>query len=326
MSTKKTKPHEPAYAQEPWCAEPRKNDDHQSVVSWRVGRRNDLPQTSYEAAVEHTRALRDLSTVASTRVEYAQAASRLARKLARCSANRHCGSLACPLCRRAQQRWFVAAMWEHVIVATSPYCIVTIVPGIRLNIGDIDIRPKLSRLWRRLGRTFDEAGIRDVVAVLDISANEHHDDAFRPHYCLHVWCLIPRQQAVAARTFLGRAFPPTPTISRPVLAQSFNGDPRAFAYAMKPTFYRRVTYPRVLDADGSTRHRQFCKPRRLRVAQHGELMLMLDQLQLSDRFLLRGARFEGDGIVSTSACARGRPSHQGEFKTSNAQPGTCVLC
>lgn len=271
-------------------------------ISWGVGRANKLPQTKLEAVVASGKAVKRLR-------KYGKGDPvliALADRLKACKPKRRCNSGACPKCARARQKSFVVRMKCFMETAREPWCVVTIVPAIRMAMGDTDVMPKLRKFRHKLDKAFKSAGIRNVIGVFDFAANEHHDGHFAAHYRIHLWCMIPASQIVSGKAALKRWFRSNATIKRPVKVQAFDGDIRAFAYGFKPEFQRRVTLAPVLVLDGSTSKGQFTRPRALRATQAVELCFMSDQMGSQGRLCLWGvplSQFTGQSE------ALARPSH-----------------
>ena len=77
-------------------------------------------------------------------------------------------------------------------------------------------------------------------------------------------------------------------IPKPVMIKRFDRNLAAIAYAVKGDFQRRVTLPKDIDRDGSTKKRRNVRYRPLRAKQNLELLMMLDRIGLESRVFLYG--------------------------------------
>ena len=130
---------------------------------------------------------------------------------------------------------------------------------------------------------------------MDFSFNEVRleDGSFSAKLAAHVYCFAPYDEVgtgTPGRESLRQSFPAMPLATRPVQVKWFDGNPRALAYAFKGSFTRRQSLPKVLGPDGVARKRRNTRARPLRAMQKIELALLLDDLGLLGRFVLRGMK------------------------------------
>ncbi|WP_147022830.1 hypothetical protein [Microvirga aerophila] len=142
---------------------------------------------------------------------------------------------------------------------------------------------------QRIQATLIKAGISTFIGGIDISANEHKRE-FDPHFQLQAWILAPTDQIRPAESKLRAAIPKTSTVPRPVKIKLWDRNLAALGYALKDHFVRRVSYQREANEDGSKHTCRNTRDRPLRVEQHIELAITLDQAGLQARLILGGCR------------------------------------
>ena len=261
-----------------------------SNPTWRVGRKDELPQTAREAKRERLDRISRLEEW----VALDEDVVGILRRLKSCRPERRCSSQACPECARAFQRWFVEACDRIVKRLACDMDIYTIVPPVRFRRRE-NYTGAMQKFTRKLINALQEAGVTTAIGMHDLSMNEYSDHAFESHYRPHLWVMMPREQASKADKILRQHFRKQKRIDRPVKRQQFNGDRRAFAYGSKTRWQRRVTYPKIVDENGEVTLRQFVKPRDLRVDQSIDVMLMIDELGFIGRMFLQGVRLANFG-------------------------------
>jgi hypothetical protein len=238
-----------------------------------------------------------------------EAALRLAEKIAACRPGGRCLSGTCPECTRATQRLFVATSASLIARSSvSTVAISVVLWDARVADGRLEFEPDLfGRLSRRLRAALGKAGVRQAIGGFDISANEHADQRFAPHFRPHAWIIVPASQFANASKAFREFFPPSKTIRRPVFAKSFDGDLRGLAYAIKTDFVRRISLPRQPLPDGSVSRRN-TRDRLLLGRQRVELALALDRVGLGARIFLQGLRMvktpDGARILRSEATKR----------------------
>jgi hypothetical protein len=238
-----------------------------------------------------------------------EVALRLADKIAACRPGRRCVSGACPECMRATQRLFVATSDNLIARSNVGVTAISVVfRGAGIAAGDLALAPDLfGRISRRLREALRKAGVRQGIGGFDISANEHQDLRFVPHYRPHAWIIVPASQMARGDKVFREFFPTSRTVRRPVRMQEFDGDLRGLAYAVKTDFVRRISLPRQTQADGSVtrRNTRGCP---LLARQRVELAVALDRIGLGARIFLHALRVvrtrDGARIVGTGATKR----------------------
>ncbi len=213
-----------------------------------------------------------------------------------------CLSLSCHECRRAEQRVFVAAGEE--LMKRSKRTGVTAISVVYVNarIPDRGLAKVLSlfgRVAHHLRGALIQAGVRQAIGGFDVSANEDASVGFAPHYHPHAWLFIPTSQIARCESVFRQHFPPSATVRRPVVMQTFDGNRRGLAYALKGDFERRISLPREVQSDETVKRRN-TRHRALLARQKLELALALDRIGLDARmfyFGLRLAEVNGEPII-----------------------------
>jgi hypothetical protein len=248
---------------------------------WREGRLDLASMTSGEARQQRRRDVKMLRRHAKAD----PAALALACTMEACRPEQRCG--ACAECKRARQRAFVAAgarVLSRGSLKVMALSVVLAYQAVRVgHLGDPEqLFGELSRIARRALRA---AHIPWALGGFDVSVNEHRDRRFQPHYRPHIWMFVPRFAFERGERVFRSFFPISANVRRPVVANPFDGDLRALAYALKPNFTRRVTLP----ADGAVARRN-TRGRPLRAAQKLELAMALDARGPTSRIFVHGAR------------------------------------
>ncbi|MDX6806159.1 hypothetical protein [Terrihabitans rhizophilus] len=283
---------------------------------WRQGKANRPCQTSEEAAIER----RKLVKVLRRHGKQDAMALSLAEKLNECRPLRRCASGACPECGRAAQRRFVGKADEsarlHAVARYDNMMAVTIIPTAPDT--SAVVRGSIRAAKYRVLRALHAAKINTFIGGVDVSYNEtapfiRRDDAADPSprrsgRCAHVYVVIPQQAWFRAEALIRALFPRTPDVPRPIKADRFNGDLRAFAYCVKTTFDRRVTIPKHIGKEGRTVCRN-TRDRDLLAWQKVELALHLDEVGLTSRWLLSGIPLMKPKPVSRSHPKSSNTSH-----------------
>jgi hypothetical protein len=254
---------------------------------WRQGRNGDPPTTSAQAKLRRRRDVKLLRRHGKQN----PAALSLANRIDCCDPQFRCASGACAECMRAVQRVCVAAAVDLIATSSVAIAVVSVVSRrARIEEGALS-EPSLlfGPLATDLRRALRASGIRRAFGGFDVSANEHSCDRFQPHYRPHAWVFMSAERFDRSRKVFKAAFPAGKTVRRPVVAKLFDGRTRAFAYALKFEFQRRVTLPRTTAPDGTVRRRN-TRDRPLRALQKVELALALDSLGLGARLFLHGFR------------------------------------
>jgi hypothetical protein len=217
------------------------------------------------------------------------AARALADKLDACAApKRPCLSGACPVCMRAQQRWFV----RDTMCALRPPLrnpsyrpqVLSLVPEFgqipvgSLNAFDID------RFLNSVRDALKACGIDHYKLGIDVSLNELAGLANTQFWQLQLWGFF-HEPKMPRREQLKAELNPNGGASRPVEVKKPDFLEAAAAYGVKGTFVRRVSFRKA------NPHRAECwntRDRILRGDAWVELQLFLDRIGLQRRILLSG--------------------------------------
>jgi hypothetical protein len=131
-----------------------------------------------------------------------------------------------------------------------------------------------------------DAGVRTAVIGIDVSANEHLEGAFEPHWALHLRVHIPGAIDPSAAATLRSHFPASGRIPRPFRLTQFDGDLTGIAYGMKPSFERRQSYEQEKPTATGHRRCRNTRGRPLRGTEAVELLTFLDRIGLRRRLIL----------------------------------------
>jgi len=230
------------------------------------------------------------------------AAMMLAAKLDSCRPRQRCLSVACPACRRAEQRVFVAA--GEQLMSRSKQMGVTVISVVYFDAripdrGLAKVPSLFGRVAHYLREALIQAGVRQAIGGFDVSANEDAAVGFAPHYRPHAWLFIPTPQIARCESVFRQHFPPSATVRRPVVMKTFDGDRGGLAYALKGDFERRISLPREVQPDETVKRRN-TRHRALLARQKLELALALDRVSLDARMLFLGLRLvnvNGEPII-----------------------------
>jgi hypothetical protein len=220
------------------------------------------------------------------------AALTLADKLEACAPPRNpCLSGACPICIRAQQRWFVTETlhvlrplirnpkYRPRVLSLVPEC--GRIPAGSLNKFDIDA------FLVSMREALKASGIKHYKLALDVSLNQGAGIASPGFWQLQCWGFF-HQPKRPWRTPLKARLNPNGGVTRPVKVVKPDSLEAAAAYGMKDTFVRRESY---LKTNLHREDRGECRntrPRHLRGDPWVELMLFLDRIGLQRRIMLSG--------------------------------------
>ena len=266
---------------------------------WTEGRLNRPAMTAKEAEVRRRQTVKLLRRHGKSD----PAAMKLAARLESCRPRQRCLSLACHECCRAEQRNVFVAAGEQLMQRSKRTGVTAIsVVYVDARIPDRGLAkvPSLfGRVAHYLRGALIQAGVRQAIGGFDVSANEDATVGFAPHYRPHAWLLIPTSQIARCDSVFRQHFPPSTTVRRPVVMQTFDGDRRGLAYALKGDFERRISLPREVQSDETVKRRN-TRHRSLLARQKLELALALDRLGLDARMFFLGLRLvnvNGEPII-----------------------------
>ncbi len=265
---------------------------------WTEGRLNRPAMTAKEAEVRRRQTVKLLRRHGKSD----PAAMKLAAKLDSCRPRQRCLSLACPACCRAEQRVFVAA--GEQLMKRSKRTGVTAISVVYFDAripdrGLAKVPSLFGRVAHYLRGALIQAGVRQAIGGFDVSANEDASVEFAPHYRPHAWLFIPTSQIARCESVFRQHFPPSATVRRPVVMQTFDGNRRGLAYALKGDFERRISLPREVQPDETVKRRN-TRHRALLARQKLELALALDRIGLDARMFFFGLRLvnvNGEPII-----------------------------
>jgi hypothetical protein len=228
-----------------------------------------------QAIAKRLEAVRFLSKHASVRPEI----NEITERLRFCSPHDRCCSAACPECGRAIQRFAVLEFQK--LLRTGRFCVASIIDAkmsIRADLTTVSLRGLVNRTRSILRRN----GVALAAGGVDFSFNEHENGRFEPHWCAHLWFLLPTENRQKWEVGLRDANPASAEAPRPVKIQKWDGRSEALAYALKSEFKRRVT----VHANG----RRNTSEQDLRVAERLALYQYLNSIGLDQRVFLLGVR------------------------------------
>ncbi len=214
------------------------------------------------------------------------AVSALADKLEACAPpNCPCLSGACPVCMRAQQRWFVKDTMRVLrpLVVHSRYRarVLSLVPEFgrilpgSLSKFDIDL------FFGSMQEALKTSGIDYYKLGLDISLNQRAGVAGPGFWQRQLWGFFHKPKR-GWRVKLTARLNPNGRVTRPVKVVKPDSLEAAAAYGVKSIFVRRLSYRKA------NLHRGECwntRGRHLRGDACVELMLFLDRVGLQNRIL-----------------------------------------
>jgi hypothetical protein len=250
-------------------------------ITWSQGPKKRPPKTAAEAAND------DRLMVQRLRRSPNRAAHQLADILEICENGNRCLSGACTKCRRALQRAFVEPLEELYHDHGGDMCAFNAVwtraaiPDGRLHEQDI-----FEGTRRRLNRAARRSRMR-IIAGFDISANEHEDGEFEPYYAPHAYGFVAGKYMRRGEMDFRPFFPPDDLTPRPLRITKLDGNLTAFAYALKPDFFRRDALHQRFDSDGC-RSRFSTREKPMREPQRVELAIALHRAGLTNRIFLHG--------------------------------------
>ena len=109
---------------------------------------------------------------------------------------------------------------------------------------------------------------------------------YGPHWCAHLWLILPEKNCDVWEPALRKANPPSEAVPRPIKIMKWDGRNEALAYALKMTFKRRVS---IYQMKSRIRLRNTSE-QDLRVAERIPLYQYLDSVGLHARVFLLGVR------------------------------------
>jgi hypothetical protein len=231
-----------------------------------------------------------------------KSAKTLSRKLAACKRERRCDSPICPICIRALRLWFICqaigcvngVRSSNTSALRGKVVRFSAVPPEHYRLGDlhdIDLRTLNDKLQKR----HERAQFPLVFAGVDISLNVFNNSTSDAYWQPHVYGLVLGLTVDQVRVALSPHYPAGEHARRPLLVTRCKKLAAVLSYCIKPYFSRRSGYRAPLN------RRKNSRPQRLKVCQIQEFAVWLDQYRLTDRYLLRGCRKQGDRIVVNPA-------------------------
>jgi hypothetical protein len=144
---------------------------------------------------------------------------------------------------------------------------------------------------RSLSDTCNKADwLERMVGGFDLSLNDDTQKGQGIGWQLQFYGFADVASREALSTVLRDTYRPTKTAPRPIQIKDCDGSARAFSYAFKTEFYRRIAYRKTVGPPG---HRRKCWHTRkvsLRPVEHVRAMLWLHSVGLGGRLFLRGVR------------------------------------
>jgi len=218
-------------------------------------------------------------------------ALRLAETMQACGPGHRCLSGACPECSQATQNLIVQLL--KAFVATKPsdekIAIISIAQArSAVSLGQLH-QFSVENFVRRLKYGLAKAGAEWVIGGIDFSQNEHAARRYEPFWLPHFFGFTATSDLKGLRQRLKQAFPKSDAIPRPVSVKAWDGRQKAFRYAFKSTFVRRVGLDDAKRFDpnaGKPRSCRNTRKQRLRSAERLELLLHLDAIGSDARLVM----------------------------------------
>ena len=279
------------------------------------------PQTLGEAATETVKIVKYLRAAgdAQPRTPLADNYHDLADIIDSCSADRRRTAPkvtpACPLCRRAEQAWFVGAMQNLLQRADGDgdsqsrsgveLATISIIPSVRIRGGDdlVHLRRQVRMAVREIHQVVEQAGLSWAVGGIDVSRNiyQEHPTAigkkgkFQPFWQVHAYLFAPFVEAQLARSKLKQMFPASKVTKVPIRISTkpYDGHPAALAYALKPQFFRRFSVTAYFNDEGEREDRN-TRVKPLVIEEKVQLAVMLHMLGPWGRLFLHNVEIHTD--------------------------------
>ena len=223
-----------------------------------------------------------------------------------CRPGRSCHSDACPMCRRAEQRWFVGAMQKLLQAVDGELATISIIPSVRIRGGDdlVHMRRQVRKAVQEIHDVVAQAGLSWAIGGIDVSRNiyQEHPAAvgkkgkFRPFWQLHLYAFAPFDEAQLAKSKLKEPLARSAATKVPlrVAPKPYDGHPAALAYGLKSDFTRRFSIP-AHEGDDGQKVRRNTRDKPLTVEEKVQLAVMLHMLGPGGRLFLHGVDLENDG-------------------------------
>jgi hypothetical protein len=222
-----------------------------------------------------------------------RAATKMAKKLAKCATGHPCKLSTCPSCVRRLRRGFILDALRLVeklqrrgklpITAFSAVSMRDQYPVGQLHKLDLPL------INKRIQRQHQRARFPLVFAGVDISFNEASPPTSPPYWQAQVYGIVVGLGVDAVKADLKRLYHGGPSVPKPLWVRVCSELPAALSYTLKPQFVRRVSYT---DDTGRPNTRK-CS---LKPAPARELALCLGRYQLPVRYALTGCRHYRDRI------------------------------
>jgi hypothetical protein len=255
-----------------------------------------------------------------------EAAMDLADRLEGCKKNDRCLSPACVKCSQAAKTFATKVVRKFLAAHPDRNKIVcvSVVPAD----GEV-AKGKLSsqqhaRNVRRWKEALGRAGVGWFVGAADWSFNEHTDDRYEHGWQQHLYGFTGTDDLKQLKKKLKKQFPASDAIPRPVQVKPWDGDKKAIRYMLKTDFRRRIGTDEGQRCEKDSTEKRECRAtdkQPLRSSQKLELLLHLDQIGLSSRFLMRWLQFVllgGSGWTIVNRAPKGRMRGNGKKRRFGA--------
>jgi hypothetical protein len=171
-----------------------------------------------------------------------------------------------------------------------------------------------ARSVRRWKDALARAGVTWFLGATDWSFNEHASGRYPPGWQEHFYGFTVTDDPAQLKKKLKDRFPPTDAIPRPVRVEAWDGDPAAIRYMLKPVFWRRIATDEGQRHDKDSAEKRECRAtdkQPLKSSQKHELLMLLDEIGIQGRFLMRYLQFvnigsSGWSVVDRTPKGRGR--------------------
>ena len=152
------------------------------------------------------------------------------------------------------------------------------------------------RFVRRTKDKFGRAHDDIFIGAVDWSYNEHKEGRHKPYWCVHFHGVTVTNDTEALKQSLGKQFPRSKTIRRPIKVEDWDGELAGIRYLMKPLPKRdrRISTDHGRRFDKKTGEYRKCRDtdhQPLKSKDKLELLLHLDTIGIAGRLLLKNVQF-----------------------------------
>ena len=226
--------------------------------------------------------------------------AKLAKILARCKRRRRCASGACPECGRALQRWFVSQVMNLASYENSlQFIAVSIAFPHHRSVGDKLDTLNTIKMKRDVTETIKDADdLAWMIGGIDLSLNDDTQKKLGIAWQPQFYGFADGTSREVLSKVLRDTYSPTKKAPRPVQTKECDGSAKAFSYALKTEFVRRIAYRAIVGPPENRRKCWHTRKVSLRPIEHVRAMLWLHRIGFAGRLFLRGVRMTriGDSV------------------------------